>query len=171
MMVTIGKILKPFGVRGQVRVESLSDVPNRFEKLETVTLARSNGDRVETTVQSIRQIGEGYILGFSAFSTPEAASDYRGALIQIQEEPDLSRPPGIFFQFELVGLPVEDQEGQTVGTVTDILDYPHQQVFVISYEGQEWLLPARKELIECIDLPNNRLRLTANYSWDLSNAL
>lgn len=170
-MVTIGKILKPFGVRGQVRVLSLSDVPNRFEALRTVTLVRSNGERVETTVQSVRAIGEGYILGFSAFSTPESASDFRGALIQIQQELGLPRAPDTFYQFELVGLQVEDQKGQTVGTVTDILDYPSQQVLVISHEDQEWLLPARKEMIASIDVKHGRLHLASPNLWDLSHAL
>ena len=170
-MVTIGKILKPFGVRGQVRVESLSDVPGRFEGLESVTLLCPNGDPVVTEVQSVRQMGEGYILGFSAFSTPETASNYRGALIQIPEQPDLPREPGMFYQFELIGLQVEDQTGQHRGTVEDILDFPHQQVFVIQHEGQEWLLPVRKEMIKSIDIDDGRLRLASNDIWDLSNAL
>ncbi|MGE0473510.1 MAG: ribosome maturation factor RimM, partial [Nitrospirales bacterium] len=158
-MVTIGKILKPFGIRGQVRVESLSDVPDRFEDLKSVTLICANGDRIDTNVQSVRQIGEGYILGFSAFNTPETASGYRGALIQIPEQPDLPREPDTYYQFELIGLQVEDQEGQHRGTVEDILDFPHQQVLVIQHEGQEWLLPARKEMIESIDIADSRLRL------------
>ncbi|MGD9850382.1 MAG: ribosome maturation factor RimM [Nitrospirales bacterium] len=170
-MVTIGKILKPFGVRGQVRVECLSDVPDRFEGLESVTLLCTNGDQVVTKVQSVRQIGEGYILGLSAFSTPETASGFRGALIQIPEQPDLPRAPDTFYQFELMGLQVEDQQGQTVGTVEDVLDFPHQQVFVIKHDGQEWLLPARKEMIESIDIAKNRLRLASNELWDQSNAL
>lgn len=170
-MVTIGKILKPFGVKGHVRVHSLSDVPDRFEGLGLVTLQCPNGTCVETEVQSVRRTREGYIVGFSAFSTPEAAADYRGAFIQIQEQTDLPHAPDTFYQFELVGLQVEDLQGRTVGTVTDILDYPHQQVFVITHDGQEWLLPARKEMIESIDVANGRLRLTANHIWDQSNAL
>lgn len=170
-MVTIGKILKPFGVRGQVRVESLSDVPDRFEGLDSVTLICTNGDHVVTNVQSVRQVGEGYILGFSAFSTPETASGFRGALIQIPEQPDLPREPDTFYQFELMGLHVEDQQGQPVGTVEDILDFPHQQVFVIKHDGREWLLPARKEMIDSIDIAKKRLRLASNELWDQSHAL
>lgn len=170
-MVTIGKILKPFGVRGQVRVESLSDVPGRFERLTSVTLVCTNGDHVITDVQSVRQTGEGYILGFSAFSTPETASGFRGALIQIPEQADLPREPDTFYQFELMGLLVEDQHGHPVGTIEDILDFPHQQVFVIKHDGHEWLLPARKEMIESIDIASNRLRLVSNQLWDQSHAL
>ena len=170
-MVTIGKILKPFGVRGHVRVQSLSDVPERFKELGTVTLNAPNGDCLETDVQSVRQIGEGYILGFSAFETPESAAQYRGALIQIPEQADLPREPDTFYQFELIGLRVENQEGQTVGTVEDILDYPHQQVLVIRHDEQEWLLPARKAMIESIDIGKGRIRLSSNQLWDLSNAL
>lgn len=169
--VTIGKILKPFGVRGQVRVESLSDVPDRFEGLGKVTLACPNGKLVETEIRSVRQVGKGLILGFSAFSTPESASAFSGALIQIPEQADLPRTPGTYYQFELIGLQVVDQEGQPMGTVEDILDCPHQQVLVINRNGQEWLLPARKEMIEAVDLPNHTLRVFSKELWDLSNAL
>lgn len=170
-MVTIGKILKPFGVKGEVRVASLTDVPDRFDRLEHVALALANGQVVETEILSVRQVREGYILGFSAFSDPEEAARYRGAFIQVPEEPHLPRSDGTYYHFELIGLRVEDQQGQRLGVVEDILDYPHQQVFVIKQEEKEWLLPARKQMIESVDLPNKILRLASKEFWDLSNAL
>jgi len=91
-MVTIGRILKPFGVQGEVRVESLSDVPGRFEGLETVTLVLPDGETLETLVTSVRQINQGVIIRLSAFSTPETAALYRGAWIKIPENQNLPRP-------------------------------------------------------------------------------
>lgn len=170
-MVTIGKIVKPFGVKGEVRVASLTDVPGRFEHLEQVTLALPNGDIVTTEVLSIREAGEHYLVRFSGCAGPEEAGRFRGAFIQIPEESNLPREKDTFYQFELVGLQVENQQGQSLGIVEDILEFPQQQVFVIRQEGKEWLLPARKEMIDAIDLPNRTLRLAANDYWDLSNAL
>ena len=48
--VTVGKIVKPFGVRGQVRVLSLTDVPGRLENLTEVTLETSSGHSLVTEV-------------------------------------------------------------------------------------------------------------------------
>lgn len=169
--VTIGKILKPFGVRGEVRVSSLTDVPGRFEGLENVVLVRTTGEIMETKVRSVRSSGKDYIVGFSVFSSPEEVSHFRGAYVQIPEEKGLARHHDTFYQFELIGLQVEDQEGHSLGTVEDILDYPQQQFLVISRNGEERLLPARKQLIESIDLPNNKLRVASKEWWDFSNAL
>lgn len=170
-MVTIGRILKPFGVRGEVRIESLSDVPGRFEGLKTVTLALPDGRTQETMVTSVRQINQGMILGLSAFSTPETAALYRGAWIKIPENHNLPRDPGTFYQFELIGLRVEDAEGQPVGTLEEVLEYPQHHVFVIRNEDREILVPASRRTIAMVDLPHKVLRLTSREWWDATYAL
>ncbi len=170
-MVTIGRILKPFGVQGEVRIESLSDVPGRFEGLETVTLALPDGKTLETLVTSVRQINQGVILGLSAFSTPETAALYRGAWIRIPENPNLPRDSDTFYQFELIGLRVEDAEGQPVGTLEEVLEYPQHHVFVIRSKDREILLPASRRTIALVDLPHKVLRLTSREWWDATYAL
>lgn len=170
-MVTIGRILKPFGVHGEVRIESLSDVPGRFEGLEAVTLALPDGRTLETLVTSVRQINQGVILGLSAFSTPETAALYRGAWIKIPENQSLPRGPDTFYQFELIGLMVEDAEGQSLGTLEEVLEYPQHHVFVIRNEDREILVPASRRTIAMVDLPHKVLRLTSREWWDTTYAL
>jgi 16S rRNA processing protein RimM len=170
-MVTIGRILKPFGVRGEVRIESLSDVPGRFEGLETVTLVLPDGGSLETMVTSVRQINQGVILGVSAFSTPETAALYRGAWIKIPVSNNLPRDPDTFYQFELIGLRVEDEEGQLLGTLEEVLEYPQHHVFVIRNEDREILVPASRRTIAMVDLPHKVLRLTSREWWDATYAL
>ena len=170
-LVTIGRILKPFGVHGEVRIESLSDVPGRFEGLETVTLALPDGRVLETLVTSVRQINQGVILGLSAFSTPETAALYRGAWIKIPENQNLPRDTDTFYQFELIGLKVEDAEGHPVGTLEEVLEYPQHHVFVIRNEDREILVPASRRTIAMVDLAHKVLRLTSREWWDTTYAL
>ena len=56
-MVTVGKLVKPFGVRGQARVLSLTDVPNRFENLKEVALESPSGHTLVTTVTDVHADG------------------------------------------------------------------------------------------------------------------
>ena len=170
-LVTIGRILKPFGVRGEVKVESMSDVPGRFSELHSVHLALQHGTPLETTVTTVRQVNLGYIMGFSAFSTPEEAALYRGAWIQVQECADLPREPGTFYQFELIGLRVEDPDGQPMGNVEEIMDYPQHQVLVIRNNEKEVLIPVSRQTIEMVDLHHKFLRLTSKEWWDVNYAL
>ena len=170
-MVIIGRILKPFGVRGEVRVESLTDVPGRFEGLESVTLTLSDGTNVETKVTSVRQINQGVILGLSAFSTPETAAPYRGAWLKVPVTHNLPRENDTFYQFELIGLRVEDSNGQAIGSVEEVLEFPQHHVLVIRNGEREVLIPASRRTIDMVDLKQKVVRLTSREWWDVTYAL
>ena len=172
-LVTIGEILKPFGIRGDVKVESMSDVPGRFEGLETVYLThqREGAIPLKTTVTQVREVNAGYLVRFSAFSTPEEASQFRGAWIQIPMNTELPRAPDTFYQFELIGLRVEDPNGQHMGIVEEILEYPQHHVLVIRNKDTEMLLPASRKTIERVDLDKQCLHVASRESWDLIHAL
>lgn len=170
-LVIIGKILKPFGVKGEVRVESLTDVPGRFEQLEEVTLELSSGQLVNTRVKSVRSTGQGYLLTFSAFDSPEEAEAFRGSWIKVPVHPNLPREKDLYYQFELIGLEVQDMEGTCLGNVEEILEYPQHHVFVIRGGEQELLIPATKNTINQVDVEHNLLRLHPRERWDISHAL
>ena len=164
-LVTIGRVLKPFGVKGEVRVESLTDVPGRFEELKTVTLELPGGQLLEATVITVRKNGRGYLLGLSACTTPEEAAPFRGAWIKVPVHPNLPREKDVYYQFELIGLDVHDEEGNRVGILEEVLDYPQHHVFVIRNHGNETLIPATKKTIEMIDTEQNILRVRSRESW------
>jgi 16S rRNA processing protein RimM len=150
-MVTIGRILKPFGVRGTVRVESLSDVPGRFEGLGDVTLSASGG-RVRTArVTEVRRAGAQYLVTLDAFTSPEEAGAWRDALINI---PDTSVPPlpdGQYYEFMLLGLAVRTEDGECLGTIEEILETPANHVFVVRNGREERLVPALKQVVLAVD--------------------
>ena len=65
---------------------------------------------------------------FSVFNTEEEAARYRGAWIQIPLSPELPRVADTYYQFELIGLNVEDPDGQPMGTIEEIVEYPQHHV-------------------------------------------
>jgi len=172
-LVTIGRILKPFGVRGEVKVESLSDVPGRFEGLQTVYLTPPHQSATprEATVTQVRKVTAGYLMRFSTVSKPEEAAHFRGTWIQIPTSYDLPRDPDIFYQFELIGLRVEDPDGQQMGTVEEIFEYPQHHVLVVRNQEAEFLIPANRRTIERVDLDNHCLHLASKEWWDIRHAL
>lgn len=152
-LVTVGRIERPFGVRGEVSVRSLSDVPGRFEGLGEVTVAREGGVAERMQVRRCRRIKGGYLLQFEGISSPEEAGRLRGALIQIG--PDQSQPPtvpGQYYEFQLIGMAVRDESGDVLGRLDDILETPGHHVFVVRGEGVEHLIPATKDVVRRIDL-------------------
>ncbi len=151
-LVTIGKIERPFGVRGEARVRSLSDVPGRFERLSRVTLVAPSGKLLETTVIQVRSGGPTFIVAFEAFTAPEQIAEFRGGLVQIPRGDSPALPADQYYECDLVGLTVWDEGGILLGTLEDVWDLSGNQVFVVRRDGKELLIPAAKQVVAKVDI-------------------
>ena len=150
--VTVGQIERPFGVKGEVKVRPLSDVPGRLEGLKSVSLLARNGQTLETSVTHVRRAGAGFILGLTGLTTPEDANPWRGGFIRTIRGavPDL--PDGQYYECDLIGLAVFTEEHQPIGVLEEIWDLPGNPVFVVRQGAKEILIPAAKELVGTVDL-------------------
>lgn len=156
-LVTIGKIERPFGVKGAVKVRSLTDVPGRFEQLGTVSLVNAEGRAVDRTVTHVRSAGVTYIVQFDGITTPEEAGTLRGVLIQVpRHEPSL-RQGDTLYECDLIGMAVIDEAGHDLGLIETIWQLPGHQVFVVKQEGREVLIPAAKDFVTAVDLAQKRM--------------
>ncbi len=164
-MITVGKLVKPFGVRGQARVLSLTDVPNRFETLKEVTLELPTGETLATTVTDVHADGRSYLLRFGAFSTPEEVGDFRGAWLKIPQADVPPAPEGHHYQFELIGLTVKDESGNVFGTLEEVMALPHQHLFVVRGAHKEYLLPALRKWISSIDVDQGIMTVKPSAEW------
>ena len=151
-LVTIGRIERSFGVRGEARVRSLSDVPGRFEHLREVTLAASNGKSLVTRVTHVRSGGPTLIVGFDAFTTPEQVSEFRGALVQVPRGDSPALPNDHYYQCDLIGMVVQDEAGMVLGRLEDVLTFAENQAFLVRQNGKELLIPAAKQLVVAVDV-------------------
>lgn len=150
-LVTIGKIERPFGVRGEVKVQSLSDVPNRLQQVREVTLVSPSGVTVTTNVTHARPGGRSYIMGFEAFSTPEEAAQFRGGVLQIPRSSSPQLNENEYYEYELIGMTVQDEGGTLLGSLEEIWQLPGNPVFVVRHAGREYLIPATKQAVVSVD--------------------
>ena len=151
-LVAIGQIVKSFGVKGDVRVKSLSDVPGRFEGLREVTIEMPSGKTIETVVNRVRKDLDSYVVGLEALSTPEEAASFRGSLLKIPEDQVPALPDGQYYEFQLIGMAVTDEQEQALGTLEDIMETGSHPVFVVRGSGREWLVPGRQAVIVSMDV-------------------
>lgn len=150
--VTVGQIERPFGVKGEVRVRPLSDVPGRFEGLKAVSLLARNGQILETSVTHVKQAGGRFILGLTGVTTPEDASFWRGGFIRTIRGAVPALPSGHYYECDLIGLAVFTDEGAPIGVLDEIWDVPGNPVFVVRQGAKEVLIPAARELVSAVDL-------------------
>ena len=156
-LVTIGKIERPFGVKGAVKVRSLSDVPGRFDHLGTVSVEGTAGKIVEQTVTHVRRAGPVYIMQFAGITTPEEAATLRGGLIQVPPCEPSARSTDTLYECDVVGMAVMDEAGHDLGVVETILDLPGHQLFVVRKDGRELLIPAAKHFVTAMNVAERRM--------------
>lgn len=157
-LVTIGVIEKPFGVRGAMRVRSLSDVPGRFEGLTRVALVAPSGIVREAAIHSVRVMhGSSYVLGMDVCSTPEDAARFRGWMVKIPRGSAPRLPEGHYYEYELIGLSVQDEGGRPLGTLVEVLETPGHHVLVVRGGQGEVLIPATRDAVVCVNVASGTL--------------
>lgn len=155
--MTIGRIERHFGVRGEFKVRSLSDVPGRLEHLKQVQVLEPTGQIVEKTVAHVRRTGSTYIMGLVGVTTPEEAVALRGGLIQVPRCSAATLAADVYFECDLIGMTVENERGDEVGEVETILEIPDNHVFVVRKGTKEVLIPAAKSFVTSVDLVRRRM--------------
>ena len=156
-LVTIGKIERPFGVRGEFKVRSLSDVPGRLDQLKQVQVLRPTGQMIDRTVTRVRRAGSTYIMGLEGVTTPEEAGMLRGGLIQVPRSPAAMLSADVYFECNLIGMTVENERGEEVGMLETILEIPDNHLFVVRKGTEEILIPAAKNFVTSVDLTRRRM--------------
>lgn len=151
-LVTIGRIERSFGVRGEARVRSLSDVPGRFEALREVTIAGPGGKTVETVVTHVRPGGPTWIMGFEAFTTPEQVAEFRGGFLQAPRGDSPALPADQYYQCDLIGMLVQDEAGTQLGCLEAVWNMSDNQSFMVRQDGKEVLIPAAKQVVVKVDV-------------------
>ncbi len=150
---------KPWGVRGEVKVEPLTDFPERFAELSRVFLVAPKGKEIPCPVQSVRRIGKSLVLLLAGYDSPEAAAAISGWLVAVPEEEAVPLPEGAYYHFELVGMEVYAESGEHLGRITDVFTTPANDVYVMRRGKNEVYLPATKEIIRQVDRAAKRMTI------------
>ncbi len=82
-LIAIGRVIKARGLRGELKVESLSDIEHRYEFLESIFLEQKNGLIVTKTVETAKCNGNNVIVKLKDIDDRTAAEAYHGAYIYV----------------------------------------------------------------------------------------
>jgi 16S rRNA processing protein RimM len=158
MLITIGRIIKPFGVKGEMKIEPVTDFPERFKKLRRVSLVSPSGEELNAEVRSTRFDAGGalYLLLFG-YESPEKARELNGWFIKVPQEQAVPLPEGTYYHFELIGMEVISEAGEKLGTITDIFETGSNDVYVMKQGRKETYIPATKEIIKQVDRTRKRM--------------
>jgi len=153
----IGRVLKPWGYRGEIKVKILTDFPERFASLRTVYLG---DDAKPFSVERARlHGGNAALLKLAGIDSPEADAKLREQLVQVAIEDAVKLPEGKVYLYQLIGLRVRATDGQLLGEITDVLDTGANDVYVAQSDDgtREILLPAIPDVVKEISLERGEI--------------
>jgi 16S rRNA processing protein RimM len=160
--VTIGIVLRPHGIRGEVVVEPLTDNEDRFSTLTEVRLVRPQGPTVLLKVASMFPHKGRLVIQFGGITSIEDAETLRAAELRIPLASLPALPAGSYYHHELRGLDVRVESGQSIGKVTDLWETGATPVLVIQdARARETLLPLVDAYIIEVDVKGGFMRVRA----------
>ena len=155
--ITIARIVKTRGNRGEVLVDSLTDFPDRFDALEQVWLAFSDGPQEKIRLDFTWEHKGRRILKFEGIDSISSAEKLVGCLVQVPKEQAVRLPRGTFFDHDLVGCSVENRQGHYLGVVDSVLRIPGNSQLVVKNLGKEVLVPAVESICTHISIDEKRI--------------
>ncbi len=140
--MVIGRVTRPHGVRGEMRVVPYTDDPQRFGRLDHVYLADDPDEHPaprRLALESARLHLQTVLLKLAGIDDREAAADLRGAWLLVAREDALPLAEGEYFLYQLTGLAVVTADGETLGELVSVLETGANNVFVVRGERGEIL--------------------------------
>ena len=159
--VTLARILRPRGLRGEVAAEILTDFPERLPNLREVWLADGRGAPRRTKVQRCwlsTSRGGRAVFHFEGVENVEAADRLRGCEVQIPLEQRAKLGPGNYYVGELIGCEVwEVGAASALGAVRDVEFPGGVPLLAVDTSEGEVLVPLAAEFCVGIDLKAKRI--------------
>lgn len=150
-MVLLGKVVRPHGLEGLLRIQSYAESERSFLNSETIYLKPVSGSPQKAQIRSLRRHKKVYLMAIGGIGSIEAAETLRDAEIWVPED-GLIREEGVYFWYELLGLDVYLNSGEWLGSVSQIIETKSHDIYKITAGEKEILVPATPEVVEKIDL-------------------
>lgn len=155
----VGVITSTHGIRGEVKVFPTTDDVNRFKKLKDVIL-EGKKENFKLTVEGVKFFKNMVILKFKGIDTINDVEKYKGCPILVTRANAVKLKPGEYFICDLIGLEVYEENGNRLGTLTEVIETGANDVYVVKMENEkEVLIPNIKDCIIEISLEHNTMKV------------
>lgn len=150
--IIVGRVCAPWGLKGEVKAEVLTDFPDRFSPQEMVYIDGSSV-RIEGNKWHKGRV----ILKLATVDSVEAAERLRGRFLEIPESELRPLPEDQYYQFQLIGMETWTSDGEHLGQIVSILPTGSNDVYVVHGEQGELLIPAIEDVVKFVELEKGRI--------------
>ena len=148
----IAEVLKPQGIRGELKIKTFTDFPQDVKAFKTVYI-----DDTPYKILSFRVGNDGSaFIGLRGIPDRNSAELFRGKKLEGEraDAPDLAE--GQYYIVDILGLSCETEDGEVLGVVTDISNLS-SDIYTIEKAGKKILFPAVKGVVVKVDLDAKKL--------------
>ena len=163
--VTLARILRPRGLKGEVAAEILTDFPERLAHLREVWLSEGVGPPRRIALRSCwlsQARGGQVIFHFEGVDSITAAEPLRGLEVQVPLAERMPLPPGRYYVSDLIGCQIFESDLR-LGSVRDVQftgeDVSGTPLLVVETPQGELLIPLADEICTRIDIAARRIEV------------
>lgn len=152
--VAVGRVGRAHGVRGELSVVVLSEVPERFEPGATVSLE----DGRTLTVDAARPHRDRMLVRFREVGDRTAAEALQGSLLVVPRGSSPTLPEGSWWDHDVEGCEVATETGRSLGTVAEVIHTRANDIWsVLDPSGSETLIPVLRGVVVSVDTAGKRI--------------
>jgi 16S rRNA processing protein RimM len=149
--VSVGRVVSAHGIHGDLKVESLTDFPERFRAGSRLWL-----ESVPRTVERSRRQGKMLVVKLEEIDSRTEAEALRGKQLMVPQAQAIEQE-SVYYLHDIIGLQVVEESGNALGEVVDVLVTGSNDVYVVQGRRGEMLLPALDDVIKHVDLHARRI--------------
>jgi len=141
--VCVGKIIKPQGIKGEVKILPLVDIPAIFNGKHELFIEKQPSKFKTAT----HRLGYAYVL-FDEIKDRNVAEKYRNKLVYITKEEFLKLSENDFLIDDLVGQILRDENEEFVGQIMGVTNYGFDDILIVKENEHLFEVPFRKEIFK-----------------------
>jgi 16S rRNA processing protein RimM len=135
-----------------MKIAPMTYSAERFTEGLTVWIGRDETAEQYRLIKKIRMQGSGLVIQCEGIETRSEAERCIGNFLFVDREHRITLPPRTWFISDIIGMTVTDEDGATIGSITDVLQLPAHHVYVIQQGKREILIPAVPSVIQSVDI-------------------
>jgi 16S rRNA processing protein RimM len=157
--VAVGRLGRAHGIGGEVWVEILSDVEERFDVGQVLSLRRDDHGRRSLEIMTSRPHKGGMLVGFAEVRDRNDAESLRGGWLEILREQVPAAPEDEFYHFELIGCRCVETSGRELGEVVEVVRGSGGEILEIAAGDRRLTVPFVGAFVREIFLDERRIEL------------
>lgn len=161
----MGRIVAPYGLKGWVRIEPYSPVPDSLRAYRAWWVGRNGGWRELKVAESVLQHGASLVARFEGCVERDAALALKGSEIALERKALPQNAEHEFYWVDLVGLKVVNVKDEELGVLAELFESGAHPVMRVVDGEIERLLPFVEQVVRQVEMAQGRIRVEWELDW------